>query len=83
MKRRQRPRRGRLLERVESASVVDACRVSRDLHRTLTARGYKLIPTTRPYLNANGDMVTLRFVWRHRAAGESVTIRFNSRLKVH
>jgi hypothetical protein len=43
------------------------------LHDRLTASGYRLTPTVRPYRRQDGR-VTVRLVWRRRYGGEDLTV---------
>lgn len=69
-----RPRRGRYLKAHEAASLLASCETARIMHRALTAQDYELRAPMRPYLHRDGRTVTLRFVWRRRKDGGSVTL---------
>lgn len=76
------PRPARYLQREDAAALIEFSPVARALNRLLVSQGYSLNPVTRPYLHGDGKTVTTRFVWRNRAAGESVTVRLNKRVAV-
>lgn len=75
MSRRQR-RKGRYLEALSAhdmARVVSANADLAGLHNLLLDDGYRLVPSSRPYLRADRT-VTVRIVWRKRAPGVSLTV---------
>ncbi|MBB4287776.1 hypothetical protein GGD88_003533 [Roseospira goensis] len=72
MSRRRRPRPGRHLPPHDAAPLALA--LDPRLHETLTADGFTLAPTLRPYLRQDGR-VSVRLVWRCRAqTGDTVAI---------
>lgn len=62
-------RRGRPLPPVPTADLIAASAELARLDRLMVAAGYRRAATARPYLAASADAVTLRVVWRRRAAG--------------
>jgi len=74
MKARQRkPRAGRPLTGLTAQDLVVHSEVAQAMHDDLTAKGFVLQRGCRPYLRRDMD-VSMRFVWRHRAEGETVTL---------
>jgi len=75
MSRRQR-RKGRYLQALTAHDMARIATANADLaalHNLLLDDGYKLVPSSRPYLRADRS-VTLRFVWRKREPGISLTV---------
>lgn len=72
-------KRGRWLPAVSASAVIDADPDIAAQDRQLRASGYRRPESVRPYLAKNG-LISLRFVWRKRTAGKSVTIQHTMRL---
>jgi hypothetical protein len=69
-------RKGRYLEALSAHDMARITTANADLatlHNLLLDYGYSLVPSSRPYLRADRS-VTLRFVWRKREPGMSLTV---------
>jgi hypothetical protein len=79
MTRRRTPRPGRHLppHRAEPLAVA----LAPGLHDRLTASGYRLTPTVRPYRRQDGR-VTVRLVWRRRYGGETLTVTASQTVRI-
>lgn len=73
MPRPPKPRTGRPLQGFSAHDLVPHSEAALAMHEDLTTKGFALQSRCRPYLRQ--DMtVSMRFVWRHRAEGETVTM---------
>ncbi|WP_170294807.1 hypothetical protein [Roseospira navarrensis] len=71
MSRRRIPKCGRHLPEQDAAPLAEA--LAPGLHDRLSASGYRLTPTVRPYRRSDGR-VTVRLVWRRRYGGVDLTV---------
>lgn len=74
-------KRGRWLPSMPAAPIIQADPEIQAQDQRLRDSGYKRRDSIRPYLAKNG-LITLRFVWRKRSAGQSVTIQHTMRLSL-
>lgn len=68
--RRRRPRPGSYLPPIEAEALLAYDPTLNRMHRALIRAGFTLKKTLRPYLNKR-RVVSLRFVWRKRAANDA------------
>lgn len=68
-----RRRHGRHLKPVAAQPLIDLVDGLKAMNKRLSAQGFALKHTTRPYVRTDG-LVTLQFVWRNREEGGSVIV---------